>query len=291
LKELSAATGMSVDSEDAIVSACRKLIAEAKVNAILATRSEKGMTLVEASGTVHSIPSRAREVFDVSGAGDTVVATMALAYASGRTLSQSMHIANAAAGVAVGKLGTATVEVSEVIEELEKSDHIGDTRSIEGAVPWTRVQALVSLWRHRGLRIGFTNGCFDILHSGHISLLAAAKSQCDRLIVALNSDQSVRRLKGQSRPINSLRYRAEVIAAIRHVDCVMAFDEDTPVEVLRRIMPDVLIKGSDYSEDQVIGGDIVLAAGGRVYLAPLIKGRSTTEIIAKARRPMERSAE
>ena len=153
LKELSAATGMSVDSEDAIVSACRKLIAEAKVNAILATRSEKGMTLVEASGTVHSIPSRAREVFDVSGAGDTVVATMALAYASGRTLSQSMHIANAAAGVAVGKLGTATVEVSEVIEELEKSDHIGDTGSIEGVVPWTRVQTLVSLWRHRGLRI------------------------------------------------------------------------------------------------------------------------------------------
>jgi D-beta-D-heptose 7-phosphate kinase/D-beta-D-heptose 1-phosphate adenosyltransferase len=256
---------------------------QAGAKAILVTRSEKGMTLVERGGGVTSVPARAREVFDVSGAGDTVIAALALARASGRTLAQAMHIANAAAGVVVSKLGTATANIAEVMHELAaQSDQLGG-RAAAGLQTRQAVLQLVAHWRGQGLDVGFTNGCFDILHPGHVSLLAAARQACDRLVVGLNTDESVRRLKGPSRPVNTLEQRAQVMAAIRYVDCVVGFAEDTPLELIRALRPDVLVKGADYTVDQVVGADIVIAAGGRVVLADLVAGQSTTGIIGRAR--------
>ncbi len=268
--------------EAEIAAAAAALLGQAEAQAILVTRSERGMTLVERSGEVTSVPSRAREVFDVSGAGDTVIATLALAHASGRTLAQSMHIANAAAGVVVSKLGTATADIAEVMHELAaQSEDLGGP-AIAGLQTLETTRGLMRHWREQGLRVGFTNGCFDILHPGHVALLAAARRTCDRLVVALNTDASVRRLKGPTRPVNSLQQRAQVMAAIRYVDCVTGFDEDTPLEAIRTLLPDVLVKGADYTVDQVVGAEIVLAAGGRVVLAELVAGQSTTRIIERA---------
>lgn len=286
LKEFAAATRTPANapdllSEAGIAQRARALLAQAATQAILVTRSERGMILVEQSGDVTSVPARAREVFDVSGAGDTVIATLALAHASGRTLAQSMHIANAAAGVVVSKLGTATADIAEVMHELAAQNEQRGP-AIAGLQTMAATQSLAARWREQGLRVGFTNGCFDILHPGHVSLLAAARQACDRLVVALNTDESVRRLKGSSRPVNALAQRAQVMAAIRYVDCVVGFAEDTPLEAIRALVPDVLVKGADYTVDQVVGADVVLEAGGRVVLAELVEGQSTTRIIARA---------
>jgi D-beta-D-heptose 7-phosphate kinase/D-beta-D-heptose 1-phosphate adenosyltransferase len=291
LKELAAAAGMAVDGEGAIVQAACRVLAQAGAGAILVTRSERGMTLVEASGAVQSVPARARAVFDVSGAGDTVIAALALCCAAGRTLAQAMHVANAAASVVVSKPGTATATVQEVMQELDAQDHDQDhdragAPGQDGARPLAEVQALVARWKAQGLQVGLTNGCFDILHPGHVSLLAQARAGCDRLVVALNTDAGVRRLKGLSRPVNTLDGRARVVAALRHVDAVVAFDEPTPLELIRTLLPDVLVKGADYALDQVVGADVVRAAGGRVLLAPLVPGQSTTGIVARLRQPV-----
>jgi D-beta-D-heptose 7-phosphate kinase/D-beta-D-heptose 1-phosphate adenosyltransferase len=276
-REMAAAARATVGTEAEIAVAARRVMDEAGVDAILVTRSEKGMTLVDAGG-VTSVSARAREVFDVSGAGDTVIATLALAQADGRSLEQSMHIANAAAGVVVSKLGTATADIAEVMHELSAQDA---TAEVPGLMTLAAAQALVARWRAQGFAVGFTNGCFDILHPGHVSLLAFARSQCDRLLVALNSDESVRRLKGPSRPVNGLAQRAQVMAAIRYVDGVVAFEEDTPLSLISALLPDVLVKGADYRVDQVVGAEVVMAAGGRVVLAELVAGQSTTGIIAR----------
>ena len=259
---------------------------DGQIGAILVTRSEKGMVLVEPDGTA-SVSARAREVFDVSGAGDTVIAALALACAAGRSLVQAMHIANAAAGVVVSKVGTATADIAEVMRELSAQDAAMGTEAgiagVPGLLSWDAARDVVSRWHDQGFSVGFTNGCFDILHPGHVSLLAFARSQCDRLILALNTDQSVARLKGAGRPVNNLAQRAAVMAAIRYVDAVVAFGEDTPLELVSALVPDVLVKGADYSLDNVVGGDVVRAAGGRVVLGELIPGQSTTGIIAKMR--------
>lgn len=281
LKELAAASGQSVADEAAVVLAARHVMAQAKAQSILVTRSEKGMMLIESTGEVHSIPARAREVFDVSGAGDTVIAAMALCHAAGRSLSQAMHIANAAASVVVSKLGTAVADMTEVMHELDAQDHERGVAPVPGAQPLEKVRDLVTLWKQQGLVVGFTNGCFDILHPGHVALLSRARSECDRLVVALNSDASVRGLKGPTRPVNTLAARAMVIAALRYVDCVVEFAEETPIELIRTLLPQVLVKGADYTVDQVVGGDIVRAAGGRVVLAQLVSGQSTTGTIAR----------
>ncbi len=275
---------LTLDGEAAIARAARPLLEAAEAGAILVTRSEHGMTLVERSGEVTSVPARAREVFDVSGAGDTVIAALALAHAGGRSLAQAMHIANAAAGVVVSKLGTATADIAEVMHELAAQSEAVDGAAT-GLQSLTATRGLVAHWREQGLRVGFTNGCFDLLHPGHVSLLAAARQACDRLVVALNTDDSVRRLKGQTRPVNTLQQRAQVIAAIRYVDCVVSFAEDTPLETIRTLVPDVLVKGADYSVDQVVGAEQVLAAGGKVVLAELVAGQSTTGIIARLGEP------
>ena len=293
LNELAAASGMPVGDEADVIAAARHVLAAAGADAILATRSEKGMMLVEASGEVHSVAARAREVFDVSGAGDTVIATLALCHAAGRPLSQAMHVANAAASVVVSKLGTATADIAEVVAELDAHDHDRHAAAPPGAEPLVRVQKLVAEWKQQGLVVGFTNGCFDILHPGHVSLLEQARAACDRLVVALNTDASVRRLKGETRPVNTLDSRARVVAALRSVDCVTCFDEETPINLIRALLPDVLVKGADYTLDRVVGGDVVRAAGGRVVLADLIEGQSTTGAIQRINRlkHAERAAE
>ena len=284
LRELSAVTGAPVPNLRADIEvAARKLIAAGYAQAILVTRSERGMTLVEEGQPPTTAAARAREVFDVSGAGDTVIASLALAYASGRPLAQAMHIANAAAGVAVSKLGTATVDIAEVMHELAAQDTARGIAPTTGLLTLEKAQKLIAHWNNQGFRVGFTNGCFDILHPGHVALLAFARVHCDRLIVALNTDASVRRLKGETRPVNSLENRAQVLAAIRHVDAVVSFDEDTPLELITQLQPFVLIKGADYTVETVVGADVVLAAGGRVVLAELVEGQSTTNIITRMR--------
>src|SRR5438874_10572730 len=255
---------------------------DAAAEAILVTRSEKGMALIEASGAVHIEAARAREVFDVSGAGDTVMAVLALARAGGYSLTQAMHLANTAAGIAVSKLGTATVELDELMLELSRDVRDKDWHR---AKYYTAAEAetLVRRWKSRGLSVGFTNGCFDVLHAGHIALLAAARAQCDRLIVALNTDRGVRRLKGSKRPVNGLTDRSAVIAAVESVDAVISFEEETPIELICRLKPDVLVKGGDYTIEGVVGHEEVQANGGRVLLVELVEGRSTTRLIEAIR--------
>ena len=293
LKELAAASNLPVGTETEVLLAARHVLRQAEAGAILATRSEKGMLLIEEDGGVHHAPARAREVFDVSGAGDTVVAAMTLCHAAGQPLSQAMRVANAAASVVVSKLGTATVTMAETLQELAAHDDDANTVPEAGVQSWGRVRALVQSWKRRGLVVGFTNGCFDILHPGHIALLTHARASCDKLVVALNSDASVRSLKGPTRPINSIRARATVLNALRHVDCVVGFDEQTPLQLIQELLPDVLVKGADYTLDRVVGADLVRSAGGKVVLAPLLPGHSTTELAVQLRQntPAEPTAE
>jgi len=283
LRELAAAAHMPVATNAEIVAAATKVMQDAAAEAILVTRSEKGMALIEASGPVHIEAARAREVFDVSGAGDTVMAVLALARAGGYSLTQAMHLANTAAGIAVSKLGTATVELDELMLELSRDVRDKDWHR---AKYYTAAEAepLVRRWKSRGLSVGFTNGCFDVLHAGHVALLAAARAECDRLIVALNTDRGVRRLKGPERPVNGLEDRSAVIAAVESVDAVISFDEETPIELIRRLKPDVLVKGGDYTVEGVVGHEDVQVAGGRVLLVDLVEGRSTTRLIEAIRK-------
>jgi D-beta-D-heptose 7-phosphate kinase/D-beta-D-heptose 1-phosphate adenosyltransferase len=280
LKELSLASRMPVAGDAEVVAAARKVMHDAEAAAILVTRSEKGMILVEVAGDVHVERSRAREVFDVSGAGDTVIGVLALAHAAGQPMPSAMRLANTAAGIVVSKLGTATVEIDELIRERSRETHVADQNPAK-CLSVTEIEALVRRWKDRGLSVGFTNGCFDIMHAGHIALLAAARAHCDRLIVALNTDDSARRLKGPPRPVNALRDRCAVIAAVWAVDAVTSFDEDTPLDLIRRLKPDVLVKGGDYTIETVVGAEDVQAAGGRVVIVDLVGGHSTTATIGK----------
>jgi D-beta-D-heptose 7-phosphate kinase/D-beta-D-heptose 1-phosphate adenosyltransferase len=281
-RELAQAARMPVDSDAEIIAAATCVITQADAAAILATRSDKGMVLVEASGAVHFEAARAREVFDVSGAGDTVIAVLALACAGGYPMPQAMRLANAAAGIVVSKLGTATVELDELMLELSR-DVRGKEWHHAKYYSAAEAETLVRRWKSRGLSVGFTNGCFDIVHAGHVALLAAARARCDRLIVALNSDPGVRRLKGPQRPVNRLADRSAVIAAVESVDAVISFDEETPLELIRRLTPDVLVKGGDYTVAEVVGAAEVQAAGGCVVLVDLVEGRSTTGLIEAIR--------
>ncbi len=282
LRELALAARLPVGSDAEVIAAATKVMHDAEAAAILAKRSDKGMVLVEASGAVHVESSRAREVYDVTGAGDTVIAVLALAHAGGEPLAAAMRLANTAAGIAVSKLGTATVELDELM--LERSRDVRD-KDWHQAKHYTigELKALVRRWRERGLAVGFTNGCFDIMHAGHIALLAGARAECDRLVVALNSDASTRRLKGPQRPVNPLRDRSAVIAAVGSVNAVISFEDDTPLELIRKLKPDVLIKGGDYTIATVVGAEEVHAAGGRVVLVDLVDGHSTTATITKLR--------
>jgi len=279
-RELARSTRLPTGTEAEVVEAARAAMRAAGVPALLCTRAERGMVLVRADGGHAGVAAQAREVFDVSGAGDTVIATLALAHAGGRPLEEAMRIANAAAGIVVGKLGTATVGA----EELDHALRAGEGGPGDGAaLALDAALRRVAEWRAQGLRVGFANGCFDILHAGHVALLQAARRRCDRLVVALNADASVARLKGEGRPVNALADRAAVVSALSAVDAVVAFEEDTPLELIRALRPDVLVKGSDYTEDRVVGADLVRASGGEVVLIDLLPGRSTTGIAARLR--------
>lgn len=282
--ELAEATGMPVSGDAETVSAARHLIETCGIANVLVTRSQDGMTLVEASGAVHHIPARAREVFDVSGAGDTVVATVAAALAVGGSLRDAATLANFAGGIVVGKVGTATASLAELYAAADAADGGGETGK---RMTLDLARATVAAWRDQGLAVGFTNGCFDLLHPGHVSLLRQARAACDRLVVGLNSDDSVRRLKGPTRPVQDEHARAAVLGALADVDAVVIFDDDTPIALIRALLPEVLVKGADYTVETVVGADVVQAAGGRVVLARLEDGFSTTRTVARMTAPRE----
>jgi D-beta-D-heptose 7-phosphate kinase/D-beta-D-heptose 1-phosphate adenosyltransferase len=276
--ELTAASGQACATDDDVVAEARAWIERANLGALLVTRSADGMTLVAGEGDVVHLPAEARDVFDVSGAGDTVVATLALALGTGAQLTAAARAANLAAGVAVGKAGTAVVHA----EELVAAAH-GDELRASGNKVCALQPALdrIERWRRSGDRIGFTNGCFDLIHPGHISLLTQARAACDRLVVGLNTDQSIARLKGPERPVQNQHARATVLAALGPVDMVVLFADDTPLALIDAMRPDVLVKGADYTVDQVVGGDMVQSYGGQVLLAELTAGHSTTDTIAR----------
>ncbi|MCZ4280953.1 D-glycero-beta-D-manno-heptose 1-phosphate adenylyltransferase [Kiloniella laminariae] len=277
-RELQEATGMSVAGDDAVVAACQQLIKSCGIKAVLATRSEEGMTLVTEAGVVEHFAAEAREVFDVSGAGDTVVAVLGAALAAGLGMKEAACLANVAAGIVVGKTGTAVAYGSEIRQALLARNGLSSKGKI---AELDTVLHRVGQWRKAGYKIGFTNGCFDLLHPGHISILRQARASCDRLIVGLNTDASIKRLKGESRPIQNEDARAVVLSAIESVNQVILFGEDTPLALIEAILPDVLVKGADYSVDQVVGGDVVIRNGGEVVLAKLEDGFSTTGTVAK----------
>ena len=277
-RELAEATGMPAATDAECEAAARAVLAEVPVEAVLATRSEKGMMLVRRDSPAVTVPTMAREVFDVSGAGDTSIATLALTVAAGLDLEAAMRAANAAAGVVVGKLGTATCSAAELDHALREAE--GATGEV---LSWPAAQRLAQSWRDQGLVVGFANGVFDVLHAGHTRMLRAARGHCDRLIVALNADASVKRLKGPTRPMNPLEDRAAVIAALASVDAVITFEEDTPLEAILALRPDRLFKGADYTVEQVVGAKEVASWGGRTELLDLLPGRSTTGLLERAR--------
>jgi D-beta-D-heptose 7-phosphate kinase/D-beta-D-heptose 1-phosphate adenosyltransferase len=278
--ELSAATKLGVATEAEVTAAARALIDDYELGAVLVSLSQEGMLLVEASGAVHRLAAEAREVFDVSGAGDTVIAVLGAALGAGASLLDAARLANIAAGIVVGKVGTAVVHASELEETIVNRDALAGQKLL----PLPLALDHVARWRRNGLKIGFTNGCFDILHPGHVSLLSQAKSHCDRLVVGLNSDASVRRLKGKDRPVQNAAARGAVLSSLACVDMLVVFDEDTPRDLIAALQPDVLVKGADYRKEQVVGADIVEAHGGKVVLAELVPGFSTTATIARMAR-------
>lgn len=276
-RELGEASGMPVESEAEIVAAAMRLRDAHGFSAVLVTRAEDGMTLLDAAGAQH-FPAEAAEVFDVSGAGDTVIATLAAGLAAGLTLPVAARLANIAAGVVVGKVGTAAVRPGELIAAMSAEG--GALRKI---LPREAAAEQVERWRRKGWRVGFTNGCFDLLHPGHVHLLEQARGACDRLIVGLNSDASVRRLKGAGRPVQPEAARAAVLASLAAVDLVCIFEEDTPLALLAALHPDLLIKGADYTLETVVGAAEIQEWGGRVMLASLLPGHSTTATLARLR--------
>lgn len=277
MSEFEAVAGHCRD-EDEIVTKGLKMIADFDLSALLITRSEKGMTLLRPNQDPFHLPTQAKEVYDVTGAGDTVISVLATAIADGRPLEEACYLANAAAGIVVGKLGTSTVSPSELEQAIHQRAETGF-----GVVSEDELKAIVKQSKTRGEKIVMTNGCFDILHPGHISYLENARKLGDRLIVAVNTDESVKRLKGESRPINDLDARMAVLAGLASVDWVVPFGEDTPQRLIGEILPDLLVKGGDYKPEEIAGSQEVWANGGEVRVLNFENGCSTTNVIKKIR--------
>lgn len=277
LAELARALHVDSDNLDALLSAAESLVQRLDIKFLTATLSEKGIALIHAGNRLIA-PAQARQVFDVSGAGDTVIAVLALSLASGLLPETAVELANLAAGIVVAKPGTVPVEKHELLFALNPQIAL----HAEGRVlQRDELIQRVALWKANGERVVFTNGCFDLLHVGHIALLEQARRCGDRLIVAINSDASVGCLKGPTRPIVSQRERARVIAALAAVDAVVIFDEPTPLNLIIAVQPNVLVKGGDYSADSVVGAREMLSWGGEVKIVPLVEGFSTTSLIEK----------
>ncbi len=284
--ELAAATGVAPGDLNELLNAAKELRCELDVTAVLVTLGELGMALCDADG-VQRIPARAREVFDVSGAGDTVIAVFAIAHSAGWSAFASAQLANLGGGIVVGHLGTAQLTRAEliaaVVNEINSANQIDQAGAgqINTVYSLNELLPLVQQWRHRGERIIFTNGCFDLLHAGHVSYLKQARQYGQRLIIGLNSDHSVRQLKGESRPIVPEQDRAQVLAALAMVDAVVIFNQPTPLELIVALQPDVLVKGADYRPEQVVGANEIKAWGGQLVLIPLLAGRSSSALIAR----------
>ncbi len=280
LSELSLATGVDVHETGALLQAGRELLANLDIAFLTVTMSERGIRVLQRDGAeeYHS-PARAREVFDVSGAGDTVIATLAAGLAGGLHIDSAVELANVAAGIVVGKLGTVPVAAHEIVGELTVST--GVTSAEKVLLQRDRAVARVREWKAAGETIVFTNGCFDLLHIGHITLLEDCRRFGSKLVVAMNTDRSVSELKGPTRPIVGENERTRVMAALGSVDLVTLFDEETPLELIEAMKPDVLVKGGDYAVETVVGHEVVLAAGGRVEIVPTVEGFSTSNIVKK----------
>lgn len=281
-KELGDAVRRDVADEADIAAAAAELCDSVGCEAMLITRSDEGMSLVRKGRPPVHVPAYPVKIGDVSGAGDTVIAVLAAMLASHADLEFAMRAANAAAAVVVGKRGTATVSLAELRGRLLPASSLAPEENI--FFDWTQLDQRLDEWRRQGLRVGFTNGCFDLLHPGHVRLLAQARAACDRLVLGLNSDASVKRLKGEGRPVQDVHARAEVLAALQAVDLVVVFDEDTPQKLIERVKPKVLVKGADYSREQVVGGDFVEANGGEIVLVDIVPGHSTTSIVSRSRK-------
>ena len=278
-KELAEATGESANDLKWLLSAGQSMVAALNLQHMLVTLSEKGITILRPDSRQH-VPAAARQVFDVSGAGDTVVAVVAAAMAAGMPIEPAVQLANLAAGIVIGKVGTVPIQREELLGALSseiEEDSEDKVMLLESLL--TRVAG----WRSRGLQIVFTNGCFDLLHVGHVALLEGARRMGDRLIVAMNSDRSVRELKGRQRPLVREQDRARILAAIAAVDAVVMFDERTPLRLIEAIRPEVLVKGGDYVESEVVGAAEVQGWGGRLELVPKVAGHSTTRLVERSR--------
>lgn len=275
LSEFCAIVG-SVNSDAAIAEQGERLMQQLQLAALLVTRSEAGMTLLQQSASPVHIPTKAQEVFDVTGAGDTAMATLAVAYASGMSLVAAVRLANEASGLVVRKLGTSLVTIADLTQAIHQQAHHSRI-----ANTWDTLHMWVQQAQQLGERVVMTNGCFDLLHPGHIRYLQQAKALGDRLIVAVNDDASVRRLKGDTRPVNPLTDRMEMLAALESVDWVVAFSEDTPEALICMIKPDVLVKGGDYRPEQIAGAQCVWDAGGEVKVLNFWQGHSTTQLITR----------
>ena len=284
-QELADATHTAAQTDEQVAEAAAELGRELGTEAVLVTRSEAGMTLVRDDEVIH-VPAYPVRVRDVSGAGDTVVAVCSAMLAMGADFESAMRAANAAAAVVVGKRGTATATVAELRSRILPAATLAPEEKI--VFDWSQLDDHLAEWRRQGLRVGFTNGCFDLLHPGHVKLLAGARAACDRLVVGLNGDASVTRLKGPGRPVQPVQARAEVLAALEAVDLVVVFDEDTPEKLIARVKPTVLVKGADYTREQVVGRDIVEALGGEVILIDLVPGHSTSSMVERTRAPKAR---
>jgi D-beta-D-heptose 7-phosphate kinase / D-beta-D-heptose 1-phosphate adenosyltransferase len=286
-QELADVTRSLARTDDEITEAAVKLCEALAARAVLVTRSEAGMTLVH-NGTAVHVPAYPVRVRDVSGAGDSVVAVLSAMLAMGADFESAMRAANAAGAVVVGKRGTATASVAELRSRILPSATLAPKEKI--VFDWAVLDEHLAEWRKQGLRVGFTNGCFDLLHPGHVKLLAGARAACDRLVVGLNGDDSVTRLKGPGRPVQPVQARAEVLAALEAVDLAAIFDEDTPEKLISRVRPTVLVKGSDYTREEVIGREIVEALGGEIILIDIVPGQSTTSMVERTRALWVRSS-
>ena len=281
LQELSAATGLPPKETVPLLEAAAAMLPTLDLEYLTVTLSEKGIAVVRPEGT-HTYPAVARQVFDVSGAGDTVIATLALSLASGLPIEAAVPLANIAAGVVVSKVGTVPITRDELLTSLMPEIEL---QASEKVLALDRLVTRVHAWRSRGERVVFTNGCFDLLHVGHITLMEDARRQGDRLIVAINSDASVSGLKGPTRPVVREQDRGRVLAALAAVDAVVVFDEPTPMTLIEALRPDVIVKGGDYTEETVVGAREVRSWGGIVKIVPTVEGFSTTKLIARATTP------
>lgn len=277
--EAGLATGRTIEDNDEAIVAGRELCQSLALEAAIVTLDKDGMALVRQDGTQHIYPTRPRQVYDITGAGDMVMSVLGLALAAGADYGPAIQLANVAGGLEVEKIGVATVTREEILHDIIHTPLEGSKGSKVRSL--SQLLTEIDIRRKNGQTIAFTNGCFDVLHVGHVQYLSEARAQADVLIVGLNSDSSVRGLKGEGRPVNPMQSRAEVLAGLQSVDYVSVFNDATPLSLIQAIRPDVLVKGADYAKDQVVGADLVESYGGRVHLAAIRDGYSTTKLVEK----------